>query len=158
GTSSYGLVPDAVYPFRGPSTTSNIATTSDGPFREFYAGFRTSLLNYGWTTGAPRGVTFNLDTTLPVSIPSLTSGPDEDRAGTILDFVHNSKLIGGKLREKIRNHSHRQIVLGTALEQLPFAGNSVALAKETDKFGVPLPKLSYYYDDPSGNTTYTNDG
>src|SRR5205085_6284696 len=70
GTSSYGLVPDAVYPFRGPSTTSNIATTSDGPFREFYAGFRTSLLNYGWTTGAPRGVTFNLDTTLPVSIPS----------------------------------------------------------------------------------------
>src|SRR5262249_47625820 len=103
GTSSYGLVPEPVYPFPGPPTTSNITTTSDGPFREFYAGFRTSLLNYGWTTGAPRGGTFNLDATLPVSIPPLTSGPEEDRAGTILDFVHNAKLIGGKLREKIKN-------------------------------------------------------
>jgi choline dehydrogenase-like flavoprotein len=142
GTSSYGLVPEPVYPFRGPSTTSNITTTSDGPFREFYAGFRTSLLNYGWTTNAPRGATFD-----PVP---LTEGPEEDPAGTVLDFVHKSKLIGHKLQEKIRHHAHRQIVLGTALEQLPDEGNSVALADKPDIFDVPLPKLTYSYDDSSG--------
>jgi len=147
GTSSYGLVPDPVYPFRGPTTTSNITTTSDGPFRAFHAGFRTSLLNYGWTTGAPRGVSFDP--------PSLTVGPQEDRAGTVLDFVHNAKLIGGRLQEKIRHHAHRQIVLGTALEQLPDESNSVALSDKQDVFGVPLPKLTYYYDDPSG---YTREG
>jgi choline dehydrogenase-like flavoprotein len=144
GNSSYGLVPDPVYPFRGPQTTSNITTTSDGPFRKFHAGFRTSLLNYGWTTGAPRGVSVNP--------PPLTFGPDEDRAGTVLDFVHRSKMIGTALREKIRSHAHRQIVLGTALEQLPDEMNSVSLADSTDIFGVPLPKISYNYDDPSGYT------
>src|SRR5262249_40404721 len=142
------LVPEPVYPFRGPSTTSNILTTSDGAFREFHAGFRTSLLNTGWTTGAPRGASF--------SPPALTVGPEEDRAGTVLDFVHNAKLIGGKLREKIRHHAHRQIVLGTALEQLPDESNSVALSDKMDKiFDVPLPKLTYYYDDDSG---YVRDG
>lgn len=145
GTSSYGLVPDPVYPFRGPTTTSHIATTSEGPFRQYHAGFRTSLLNYGWTTGAPRGVKFD-----PAP---LTLGPDQDRAGTLLDFVHRSKMIGGALRDKIREHAHRQIVLGSALEQLPYEGNSVALhSSKVDKFGVPLPLLTYDYDDPSGYT------
>jgi choline dehydrogenase-like flavoprotein len=148
GASSYALVPDAVYPFRGPSTTSNITTTSDGPFRASYAGFRTSLLNYGWTTGAPRGVTFS-------PFP-LTMGPAEAQAGTILDFVHNSKLIGKELQEKLKHHAHRQIVLGTAVEQLPVASNNVSLHSEKDKlFDVPLPKLTYSYEDDSG---YVRDG
>lgn len=150
GSSSYGLVPDAIFPFRGPSTTSNITTTSDGPFRAFHAGFRTSLLNYGWTTGAPRGVTFDP--------PRLTFPLEDDRerqqgrAGTVLDFVHNEKLIGSRLQEKIKHHAHRQIVLGTALEQLPDESNSVALSDKRDVFEMPLPKLTYYYDDPTGYT------
>src|SRR5262249_2820290 len=60
------------------------------------------------------------------------------------------------LREKIRHHAHRQIVLGTALEQLPDESNSVALSDKMDKiFDVPLPNLTYYYDDDSG---YVRDG
>lgn len=151
GTSSYGLVAEPVYPFRGPSTTSHIATTSEGPFRKFHAGFRTSLLNYGWVTGAPRGAKLdNPALDFPKHDPS---APDPDRAGTVLDFVHRSKLIGSALREKIKDHAHRQIVLGSALEQLPHDGNSVALhATEKDKFDVPLPLISYDYDDPSGYT------
>ena len=151
GTGSYGLVPDPVYPFRGPPTTSQIDTTRDGPFRKWRAGFRTSLLNYGWQNGVLRGISWD-----PSFAPQLDYGDaKEDRGGNILDLVHNNKLIGRKLREKIQHHAHRQIFLGTALEQLPFEGNSVGLHSDKDRFGVPLPLIKYYYDDDSG---YTNAG
>src|SRR5215471_13947570 len=151
GTGSYGLVPDPVYPFRGPPTTSQIDTTRDGPFRKWRAGFRTSLLNYGWQNGVLRGISWD-----PSFAPQLDYGDAKaDRGGNILDLVHNNKLIGRKLREKIQHHAHRQIFLGTALEQLPFEGNSVGLHSDKDRFGVPLPLIKYYYDDDSG---YTNAG
>jgi choline dehydrogenase-like flavoprotein len=146
GTASYGLVPDPVYPFRGPSTTSQIDTTRDGLFRKWRAGFRTSLLNYGWQPGVLRGGSW-------ADPPPLTNGDRVDAGGNVLDLVHNNQLIGHSLRNKLRHHAHRQIFLGTALEQLPAKKNSVALSSETDPFGVPLPLITYYYDDPSGYTT-----
>ncbi|ODM71859.1 GMC family oxidoreductase [Bradyrhizobium elkanii] len=156
GSGSYGLVPDAVFPFRGPPTTSQIDTTRDGPLRKWRAGYRTSLLNYGWQLGSLRGSTFDPP-------PKLDHGEESDqheerkadRGGNVLDLVHNNLLIGRKLKEKLQNHAHRQIFLGTALEQLPVAGNSVGLHSKADRFGVPLPLIKYYYDDDSG---YTNAG
>src|SRR5262249_52000536 len=64
-------------------------------------------------------------------------------------------FIGTALREKLQHHAHRQIFLGTALEQLPYDGNSVKLDTrdgKKDRFGVPLPLITYFYDDPSGYT------
>jgi choline dehydrogenase-like flavoprotein len=151
GSASYGLVPDAVFPFRGPPTTSQIDTTREGPFRKWRAGFRTSLLNYGWQAGVLRGATF-------AAPPKLDSGDrPEDRGGNVLDLVHNNHMIGGALREKLRHHAHRQIFLGTAAEQLPHEGNSVSLNTKgkMDRFGVPLPFIAYSYDDPQG---YTGEG
>ena len=149
GSASYGLVPDPVFPFRGPSTTSQIDTTREGPFRKWRAGFRTSLLNYGWAPGVLRGGTF-------VAPPKLDVGDRaEDRGGNVLDLVHNNHLIGSALRNKLQHHAHRQIFLGTAAEQLPHEGNSVKLDTgngKTDRFGVPLPLITYFYDDPTGYT------
>jgi choline dehydrogenase-like flavoprotein len=157
GTGSYALVPDPVYPFRGPPTTSQIDTTRDGPYRKWRAGFRTSLLNYGWQIGVLRGLSWD-----PSFAPKLDHGEEreerkEDRGGNILDLVHNNKVIGRKLKEKIQHHAHRQIFLGTALEQLPVESNSVGLDSkgQPDRFGVPCPMIKYYYDDDSG---YTNAG
>jgi choline dehydrogenase-like flavoprotein len=146
GTASYGLVPDPVYPFRGPSTTSQIDTTRDGPFRKWRAGFRTSLLNYGWQPGVLRGGSW-------ADPLKLKKGERVDAGGNVLDLVHNNQLIGHALRDKLRSHAHRQIFLGTALEQLPIKENSVALSSQTDPFGVPLPLITYYYDDSTGYTT-----
>lgn len=149
GSASYGLVPDAIFPFRGPSTTSQIDTTREGPFRKWRAGFRTSLLNYGWQAGVLRGTTFDAP-------PPLNVGDrPEDRGGNVLDLVHHNHLIGSALRNKLQHHAHRQIFLGTALEQLPHEGNSVRLDTrdgKKDRFGVPLPLITYSYDDPSGYT------
>jgi choline dehydrogenase-like flavoprotein len=149
GSASYGLVPDAIFPFRGPSTTSQIDTTREGPFRKWRAGFRTSLLNYGWQAGVLRGGTFD-----PPPKLDFQDKP-EDRGGNVLDLVHNNHFIGTALREKLQHHAHRQIFLGTALEQLPYDGNSVKLDTrdgKKDRFGVPLPLITYFYDDPSGYT------
>jgi choline dehydrogenase-like flavoprotein len=152
GSASYGLVPDPVYPFRGPSTTSQIDTTRDGPFRKWRAGFRTSLLNYGWQMGVLRGGTWD-------PAPNLDHGDDQkDRGGNVLDLVHTNHMIGSTLRERLQHHAHRQVFLGTALEQLPCEANSVQLVKvvdekkDKDRFGIPLPLITYYYDDPSGYT------
>jgi choline dehydrogenase-like flavoprotein len=157
GTGSYALVPDPVYPFRGPPTTSQIDTTRDGPSRKWRAGFRTSLLNYGWQIGVLRGLSWDAS-----FAPKLDHGEEheehkENRGGNILDLVHNNKMIGRKLRAKIQHHAHRQIFLGTALEQLPVEDNSVGLDSKSnpDRFGVPFPLIKYYYDDESG---YTNKG
>jgi glucose dehydrogenase len=156
GTGSYGLVPDPVFPFRGPSTTSQIDTTREGPFRKWRAGFRTSLLNYGWQPGVLRGATFDEPPPLAVvgDRPDLPDLP-ADRGGNVLDLVHRNHLIGSALRKKLQHHAHRQIFLGTALEQLPYEGNSVKLDMrdgKKDRFGVPLPLITYFYDDPSGYT------
>jgi len=151
GTGSYGLVPDPVFPFRGPSTTSQIDTTREGPFRKWRAGFRTSLLNYGWQPGVLRGGAF-------AAPPHLDHGDEkpEDRGGNVLDLVHNNHMIGSALRDKLRHHAHRQIFLGTALEQVPHEANSVSLSKDKkDRFGIPLPFITYSYDDPHG---YTGEG
>jgi len=85
--------------------------------------------------------------------PPLTKGDRIDSGGNVLDLVHNNQLIGRALRDKLRHHAHHQIFLGTALEQLPIKENSVALSSQADPFGVPLPLITYYYDDPSGYTT-----
>jgi choline dehydrogenase-like flavoprotein len=153
GTSSYGLVPDPVYPHRGPTSTSHIETTRDGRFRTWRAGFKTSLLTYGWPAGGIRGLSWDKSWS-----PELTEHDrKEDRGGNVLDLVHNNQMIGTKLRDKLRHHVHRQVVLGTALEQLPVKKNAVKLNTkgEKDRFEVPLPQFSYDYDDPNG---YTNKG
>ncbi|TIQ83079.1 MAG: GMC family oxidoreductase, partial [Mesorhizobium sp.] len=54
---SWALVPDPIFPYRGPQSTSGIEILRDGPFRKDRAAFRTALRNDGWrnVNGAPYG-------------------------------------------------------------------------------------------------------
>jgi choline dehydrogenase-like flavoprotein len=140
---SFALAREALFPFRGPQTTSDIAAFRDGPFRRQMAAFKTSIKNDGWSstsanTSAPRGN----------AVPK----PHSDKpnsAGTLLDFVVNQKLSGTELRKRIRDHALRQITLNSACEQLPIKENRVTLAKDkNDAFGMPRPQIRYrLYDD-----------
>jgi glucose dehydrogenase len=151
---SYALVPENLYPYRGPQTTSQIEDFRDGKFRGHYAAFKTSLKNDGWSsnaTGAPRGATANV-TTNPLYNPQ----PDGDWwPGTILDLVANRKYAGTKLRDKL-TRSLRHLTLNSACEQLPFETNYLALAKDAtgneiaDELGITRPQINYKVDDPLG--------
>ena len=46
---SWGLLPDPVFPYRGPLVTSAIGDLCDGAFRSQRAAFRISLGNEAWS-------------------------------------------------------------------------------------------------------------
>jgi choline dehydrogenase-like flavoprotein len=144
---SYGLLPEPIYSFRGPQTTSHIETLRDGPFRKFRAPFKISFRNDGWwsNVGAPRGRNH-----FPPEMISGANLDQSDRAGTVLDLVHNFKMIGSQLRQKLESHCHRQISLGSALEQLPTERNWVDVdltpGGPRDVYDMPLPRLQYQFD------------
>src|SRR5262249_5604183 len=101
---SWGLLPQPVFPYRGPLVTSAIGELCDGPFRAQRAAFRVSLGNEGWTTLVGGHGRFGTDpnvTTLDfvngmnfsgVNIKGLTGLTDD-----------NSALFGGELIQILRN-------------------------------------------------------
>lgn len=135
---SFGLARKPMFPYRGPQTTSDIAVFRDGGFRRKMAGFKTSIKNDGWSstsanTSAPRG------NTVPKPHPD-----NPNSAGTLLDFVVNQKLAGAELRNKLFEHSVRQITLNSACEQLPAKENRITLAQgHVDTFGIARPQINY---------------
>jgi len=139
---SFALANQALHPFRGPQTTSNIEAFRDGPFRAQFAGFKTSIKNDGWSTnptGAPRGN----------AIPA-QKGPSDVFPGTILDLVHNWGYFGSNLRAKLSDHAARQITLNSACEQLPDPENRVLLSNMQDALGLQRPLIRYRVDDSAG--------
>jgi glucose dehydrogenase len=138
---SWALAPKALFPFRGPQTTSDIAAFRDGPFRREFAGFKTSIKNDGWSsnaTGGPRGNA------------AQAPNPNKNANGTILDFVGNQNLFGAGLRKKIYDHATRQITLNSACEQLPLPDNRVTLSPNVDGLGIPRPRIQYRVFDDQG--------
>ena len=144
--ASYALAPKPVYPYRGPQTTSEVSVLRDGDFRSHFAAFKTSLKNDGWATvtGAPRGGGF-----APPSCKDPDGNPLESN-GTILDFVHNGKLFGERLRNKVQDHCTRQIVLNSACEMLPIKDSQISLSSsEKDDLDIPRPRIDFKVDDDS---------
>lgn len=147
---SFALATKPVFPYRGPQTTSDIEAFRDGPFRNNYAAYKTSIKNDGWSTVgailAPRGTSKDNPNVL-----NRDNQHTPDSMGTLLNFVGTQKLFGTKLREKVVNHLTRQIVLNSAAEQLPVQDNRVVLSsKEKDKFGIPKPEIHYALDSDKG--------
>jgi len=139
---SFALAPRAVYPFRGPQTTSDIEVFRDGAFRSTYAAFKTSIKNDGWSTnmtGAPRGN----------AVPAARGATDKN-PGTLLDLVKNWNYFGTTLRTKLTDYVPRHITLNSACEQLPDKDNRVRLSSNLDALGIPRPLLSYRVDDAAG--------
>jgi glucose dehydrogenase len=120
---SWALTKDAVYPYRGPLSTSGIENLRDGAFRKTRGPFRIEIANDGWSW--PKGA--------PIS--------------TARDLA-NRGLRGKELSDAIRYQAARHISLASLVEQRPDPANRVTLAPDAkDVYGVPLPRIAYRVDD-----------
>ncbi|HEY0070822.1 MAG TPA: GMC family oxidoreductase, partial [Chloroflexia bacterium] len=117
---TWGLMPERVYSFRGPGSTSNIPVFRDGDFRSYHSPFIVPIDNWGWgwPTGAP-------DTILNNAVTQLN-------------------LFGKKLRDYISDTVTREVLLHFEVEQLPAASNRVTIDPQyVDQLGNYRPVIHY---------------
>jgi choline dehydrogenase-like flavoprotein len=138
---TWGLLPQPVFPYRGPLVTSAIGEVCDGPFRSRRAAFRVSLGNEGWSavvggTGGDPNVT-TLDFVNAMNASRLNSKEFSQLAG------NNSALLGTDLANKLSNLISRQFRIAFPIEQNPDANNRVTLSDARDALGLQRPKISY---------------
>ena len=112
------IMPEPVFPFRGPPTTSGIDVFHDGPFRTNQAAFRMSLGNDGW-------------------------GRQESPYDTIRKLVRNEGAYGDELRSRIAYRVTRMFRISYSTEQLPYPDNRVELSDKKDGIGLRRPKITY---------------
>ncbi|MBV6271691.1 GMC family oxidoreductase [Alcaligenaceae bacterium CGII-47] len=120
---SWALSGKAVYPYRGPLSTSGIENLRDGEFRRERSAFRIEIGNEGWNwpTGAPT-----------------TTAAD----------LANTGLQGSEMKAAMANAATHHVRLGSLMEQEPDPENRVTLdATQRDMYGVPLPNLNYRISD-----------
>jgi glucose dehydrogenase len=118
---AWGLMPEPVFPYRGPQQTAGIVEMRDGEFRTERAAAGTSFMNSGWSG--------NSDAT--------------DLAKKLID----EGLLGQELAKAINDRVSRHLRLNASAEVLPEAGNRVELADELDSAGVPKPKITFRMDE-----------
>ncbi|MDK2124371.1 GMC family oxidoreductase [Parachitinimonas caeni] len=121
---TWGLMPEKVWPMRGPLATSGIEDLRGGRFRSSHAAFRLEMGNdgWGWPAGAP--------------------------ASNLIDYVDTQKLYGPKLRQTLNDEVTRQFRFGILVEQLPEASNRVTIdPKYRDAIGNFRPVIHYNLSD-----------
>lgn len=116
------IVPEPLFPFRGPPTTSGVDTFRDGAFRRTHSAFRMSLGNDGW---------------------GLVEGP----YATLRNLVFEEKLFGAALKEKLVYRITRQFRVSYSTETLPNPNNRVTLSSEVDGLNIPRPKINFEVDE-----------
>jgi choline dehydrogenase-like flavoprotein len=117
---TWGLMPEKVYPYRGPGSTSNIPVFRDGDFRKEFSAFILPIDNWGWSwpTGAPQ--------------TNLTQA------------ITQQNMFGKPLRQYLADSLPRQLLLHFECEQLPLANNRVTLdAQYQDQLGNYRPIIQY---------------
>jgi len=137
---TWGLLPDPVFPYRGPLVTSAIGDLCDGAFRRQRAAFRISLGNEAWS--------------------AVVGGVGGDPQVTTLDFINgtnasglnkkdftqlpdNSALFGANLTQTLGNLISRQFRIAFAVEQSPDPNNRVTLSSVKDGLNLPRPRIAY---------------
>jgi choline dehydrogenase-like flavoprotein len=121
---SWGSMPDPVYPFRGPLSTSGIETTRDGDFRNTRAAYRIEIGNEGWNW--PAGSPYT----------------------QLQGYVGEQGLFGQDLINQIQHDFVRQFRLGYLIEQLPEETNYIVPSPDCkDNLGIPRPEIHYNLDD-----------
>jgi choline dehydrogenase-like flavoprotein len=116
---SWASAKDAVYPYRGPLSTSGIENLRDGDFRTTRGAFRIEIGNDGWSW--------------PTSAPISTA-----------QKLARQGIRGKALNEALRFQTARHIRLSSLVEQLPDPDNRVTLAPgDRDMYGVPRPRIFY---------------
>jgi len=119
----WGSVPQPVYPYRGPLSTSGIENFRDTPLRSQYAAFRIEIGNDGWSwpTGAPQT--------------------------TVADIVKTQGLYGAALRQAVGQAGSTQFRLALELESIADPISRVTLSAYKDDLGLPRPQLNYHLTD-----------
>jgi choline dehydrogenase-like flavoprotein len=114
------ILPCAVFPFRGPPTTSGIDSFRDGTFRSSHSAFRMSVGNDGW-------------------------GSVEDPYATLVKLVRKGEapLFGTALRDALRDRLSRQFRVSYSTETLPERENRVTLSEQLDAMGLPKPRINF---------------
>jgi len=139
----WGLLPQPVFPYRGPLVTSAIGDLCDGPFRSDRAAFRISLGNEGWNSLVGGGAQFGSDpnvTTLDFITGMNCSGLNQKDFSQLAD---NSALFGADLTRTLGNLISRQFRIAFPIEQSPDPNNRVTLSSLSDGLGLPRPRISY---------------
>lgn len=118
---TWGLFPDPVYPFRGPGSTTNICSFRDGTFRKQHTAWICPLDNWGW------------------GWPVFSPGSDVE------NFVLKQNFFGKKLRDELKAHVSRQVLLHFECEQDPHPENRVLIDdKYRDVLGNYRPVIKYH--------------
>lgn len=111
------IVPEPLFPYRGPPTTVGVDTFRDGAFRSLHAAFRLSIGNDGMG---------RVETPFKALEQKLAQG-----------------LIGSRLRAALGDRLTRQFRVSYSTEMLPNPANRVELQQdEVDGFGIPRAKLT----------------
>jgi glucose dehydrogenase len=141
---SWGLLPQPVFPYRGPLVTSAIGELCDGPFRAQRAAFRVSLGNEGWAAVVGGGARFGGDpnvTTLDL-VNGMNSSGVNSKDHTKLES-NNCSLFGSALTDTLGDLLSRQFRIAFPIEQNPDPNNRVTLSSARDKLGLQRPMINY---------------
>src|SRR5262249_26410466 len=99
---TWGLFPKAVYPFRGPGSTTNIASFRDGDFRKKHAPWICPIDNWGW-------------------------GWPEFSPGSDVTAAVQKGVFGTELRAHLTDELTQQVLLHFECEQDPDPTNRVTI-------------------------------
>jgi glucose dehydrogenase len=141
---TWGLLPQPVFPYRGPLVTSAIGDLCDGAFRSHRAAFRISLGNEGWNSVVGGNGQFGSDphvTTLDFINGMNSSGLNKKNFSGLAD--DNRALFGADLTRTLGNLISRQFRIAFAVEQSPDPKNRVTLSPLKDGLGLPRPQIHY---------------
>jgi choline dehydrogenase-like flavoprotein len=132
---AWGMVPEKIYPYRGPLITSGIGDLCDGPFRRERGAFRVDIGNEGFNFvvgGDPNITTVDFVNGLN------NTGANRDKQA----------LFGKALANKLNDSFTRQFRCGFLVEQSPESSNKVTLSKShVDGLRLPRPEISYSLSD-----------
>lgn len=141
---SWGLLPDPIFPYRGPLVTSAIGELCDGPFRSQRAAFRVSLGNEGWTAVVGGGARFGADpnvTTLDIVNGMNFSGVNTSNTTKL--GADKLALFGSALTNTLGNLLSRQFRIAFPIEQNPDPDNRVKLSDSVDALNLRRPEIHY---------------
>ncbi|MER6913580.1 GMC family oxidoreductase [Streptomyces sp. NPDC000594] len=121
---TWGLMPEAVGPYRGPGSTSGFEGFRAGAARRRRAPFRIEIGNWGWVWA--------------------TGSADAD----VAHFLSGEGRFGAELRRAVGDRLRRQFALQFEMEQGADPANRVTLhPRERDPLGLPRPLITYDLDD-----------
>ena len=126
----WGLMPQNIGSYRGPGSTSNIASFRDGDFRKKHSAFIVPIDNWGWSWAK-----FS-----PYS--DVSSLVDGDPGGS--NGAKRPMKFGPALRQALADSVTRQFTLQFEFEQLPDPANRVRIdSRYRDRLGNYRPIVDY---------------